>query len=207
MLSISVTNNTYAALSMLNGDAFGKQFGSINNAHGTPDGTNGEDWFRLLIIGVDQNGDNTDTVTFYLADYRFANNAQDYILNTWQSVDLTSLGSVYGLNFALESSDVGGFGMNTPAYFALDNLSFNNFTGLEEQLSSTIYVYPNPTNGMLSVEAENGTLSVFNVAGTCLLTKDINGSATIDLSTNPAGTYFVELTNASGTTRTRIVKN
>lgn len=207
MLSISVTNNTYAALSMLNGDAFGKQFGSINNAQGTPDGTNGEDWFRLLIIGVDQNGDNTDTVTFYLADYRFANNAQDYIVNTWQSVDLTSLGSVYGLNFALESSDVGGWGMNTPAYFALDNLSFNNFTGLEEQLSSTIHVYPNPTNGMLSVEAENGTLSVYNVSGTRLLTKDINGSATIDLSTNTAGTYFVELTNASGTTRTRIVKN
>ncbi|MCV6038158.1 DUF4465 domain-containing protein, partial [Escherichia coli] len=33
------------------------------------------------------------------------------------------LGTVSGLQFALSSSDSGAFGMNTPAYFAMDSLA------------------------------------------------------------------------------------
>jgi hypothetical protein len=36
-----VTNGTYAALSMKNGDQFAKKFGSLTNANGDVDGTNG----------------------------------------------------------------------------------------------------------------------------------------------------------------------
>jgi hypothetical protein len=31
-----------------------------------------------------------DSIEFYLADFRFANNSQDYILKTWEYLDLTS---------------------------------------------------------------------------------------------------------------------
>ena len=58
----------------------------------------------------------------YLADYRFADNSLDYILDTWTFVDLKPLGEVATLEFALSSSDTGDFGMNTPAYFCLDTL-------------------------------------------------------------------------------------
>jgi hypothetical protein len=61
-------------------------------------------------------------VEFYLADYRFADNRDDYILDTWQYVDLTSLGMIKSLEFTLSSSDIGEWGMNTPAYFAIDTL-------------------------------------------------------------------------------------
>jgi hypothetical protein len=45
-------------------------------------------------------------------------------LNTWATVDLTTLpAATRKLKFTLSSSDVGGFGMNTPAYFAVDNIS------------------------------------------------------------------------------------
>ena len=44
------------------------------------------------------------------------------LLDTWEWVDLTSLGVVYGLEFELTSSDTGAYGMNTPAYFAMDDL-------------------------------------------------------------------------------------
>jgi hypothetical protein len=109
------TNTTYAYLSMKYGDVFAKKFGG-------PSG-NDPDWFLLTIIGKDAWGTETGTVKFYLADYRFADNSQDYIVNTWEYVDLSSLGLVKSLEFSLSSSDAGSFGMNTPAYFAMDDLN------------------------------------------------------------------------------------
>ena len=107
------TNTTYAALSMKNGDSFAKKFGG-------PSGDD-PDWFLLTITG--KNGQTTTgTVEFYLADYRFADNNQDYIVDTWQQVDLSSLGAVTSLEFGLTSSDTGQYGMNTPAYFAMDTM-------------------------------------------------------------------------------------
>ena len=109
-----VTNTTYAALSMLNGDSFAKKFG----------GTGGDDpdWFLLTIKGIDSEANYTGTVEFYLADYRFADNSQDYIVDEWTWVDLNSLGTVVGLEVCVSSSDTGDWGMNTPSYFAMDNL-------------------------------------------------------------------------------------
>lgn len=110
------TNTTYAALSMLNGDSFAKKFGGATG--------DDPDWFKLTIRGVDGGGGYTvNSVEFYLADYRFANNALDYIVDDWTWVDLAVLGPVYGLEFQLTSSDMGEWGMNTPAYFAMDSMS------------------------------------------------------------------------------------
>ena len=109
-----MTNNNYAYYSMLNGDAYAKKFGG-----GSGDD---EDWFLLTISGKDAGGVATGTVDFYLADYRFADNSQDYIVNTWEYVELSSLGVVKSVEFSLSSSDVGELGMNTPAYFAMDTI-------------------------------------------------------------------------------------
>ena len=111
-----ITNTTYAALSMLNGDNFAKKFGGA--------GGDDPDWFKLTIRGVGADAQYTaNAVEFFLADYRFENNSLDYIIDEWTWVDLTVLGAVYGLEFALTSSDVGSWGMNTPAYFAMDSVS------------------------------------------------------------------------------------
>ena len=110
--TVAITNTTCAALSMLNGDSFAKKFGGTTG--------NDPDWFLLTIIGEDAAGNQTGSVNFYLADYR---SADKYIVNTWQTVDLSSLGTVKSLEFSLSSSDSGQFGMNTPAYFALDDLT------------------------------------------------------------------------------------
>jgi Domain of unknown function (DUF4465)/PEP-CTERM motif len=109
------TNTTYAALSMLNGDSFAKKFGGTSG--------NDPDSFKLTIIGKNAAEQTTGTVDFYLADYRFANNSLDYIVNTWTFVDLSSLGAVTHLEFVLASTDTGDFGINTPGYFAMDNLT------------------------------------------------------------------------------------
>ncbi|HEB89007.1 MAG TPA: DUF4465 domain-containing protein, partial [Deltaproteobacteria bacterium] len=44
-------------------------------------------------------------------------------LDQWVFQDLSSLGLVKELGFSFESSDVGSFGINTPQYFAIDNLT------------------------------------------------------------------------------------
>ncbi|MEM7183554.1 MAG: DUF4465 domain-containing protein [Spirochaetota bacterium] len=109
------TNTTYAALSMLTGDTFAKKFGGVSG--------NDADWFLLTITGKDNSGTATGSIQFYLADYRFADNANDYVIDEWTWVDLSSLGTVKSIEFILTSSDDSAFGMNTPAYFALDNVT------------------------------------------------------------------------------------
>lgn len=111
-----VTNATYAYFSMRDGDPFAKQFGG-------PDGTE-PDWFLLTITGKDADGATIGEVEFYLADFRSDDSAQDYIVSEWTWVDLTSVSAARTLEFALTSSDVGDFGMNTPAYFALDEFEW-----------------------------------------------------------------------------------
>ena len=113
--TVKVTNSTYAALSMRDGDAFAKKFGGVSGSD--------PDFFRLTIEGFDAASSSTGTVDFLLADYRFADDAQDYIVSAFTAVDLTSLGTVRSLAFTLDSSDVGPFGLNTPLYFALDDLT------------------------------------------------------------------------------------
>ena len=110
----SFTNTTYAALSMRDGDFFSKKFGG-------PTGSD-PDFFRLLVEGIDAGGHSTGTVELMLADFRFADDSLDSILDQWVFLDLSGLGAVSELHFGFESSDVGAFGINTPTYFAIDDL-------------------------------------------------------------------------------------
>ena len=80
------------------------------------------DWFLLTIHGLDANGDEAKTVEFYLADFRAEDNGKEYIIEDSTRVYLSSLSSITGLQFTLSSSDNGQYGMNTPAYFAIDTL-------------------------------------------------------------------------------------
>lgn len=109
-----LNNTAYAALDMINGSGFSKAFTT-------------NDWFKLTIEGL--NGASSQgTVETYLADftgYTEGDDKNDYMLTDWAWVDLSGLGSnVTSLAFTLSSSDTGGFGMNTPAYFAIDELSY-----------------------------------------------------------------------------------
>lgn len=112
-----ITNTTYAALSMLQGDFFAKQFGG-------PTGDD-PDFFALDITGLDSAGNVTGVIEFLLADYRFTDNTQDYVVDGWTWVDLSSLGLVQSLAFSYRSTDVGQFGINTPTYFAFDDFTYS----------------------------------------------------------------------------------
>ena len=95
-----VNNTAYAVTSMLNGDAFAKRFEK-------------DDWLKLTITGLKDKAAG-QSVDFYLAkDGKY--------VNQWTYVDLSELGEIDGVVFSMSSSDSGEWGMNTPAYFAMDN--------------------------------------------------------------------------------------
>jgi hypothetical protein len=108
-----VTNSTYTALSMKKGDMFSKKFGGADGSD--------PDYLKLMVWGK-TNGTLTDSIEYYLADFRSESSIDDYIIKTWQWVDISTLGKVDSLMFALTSSDVGDWGMNTPGYFCLDDM-------------------------------------------------------------------------------------
>lgn len=97
-----VTNCIYAYNSMKYGD----------DIAGDPFTTG--DKLLLTITGV-RNGEKTSSVEFYLAK-------ADKILDEWAYVDLMTLNEVDGLVFSLSGSRTGEYGLNTPSYFAFDNL-------------------------------------------------------------------------------------
>jgi hypothetical protein len=110
-----VTNSRCTYDDMRQGSLFTKQFGGPTGAD--------PDWLKLSITGKNAAGQATDTVDFYLADFRFADSSLDYIVDSWQFVSLTSLGEIKTLEFTLSSSDADPvFGMNTPAFFCLDTI-------------------------------------------------------------------------------------
>jgi len=116
-LSARIANTTYAALSIQDGDAFAKKFGGVSG--------NDPDFFSATFTGFDAlagTGATTGSREVFLADYRFANNAQDFLLSNWLNVDLTSLGSAKSIGITFASSDAGAFGINTPTYLAFDDL-------------------------------------------------------------------------------------
>lgn len=152
-----VTNSTWTYLSILNGDGVAKQFGGISG--------NDPDYYKLLIYGEKSDSSLTDTVEFYLADYRFSNNDSDYIIDAWTWVDLYELGEVEKLYFSVASSDVGSFGINTPTYFCMDNLmvypSEDNTFIAENNNEIKVSVYPNPSNGKFRINT--GTNDTYNI--------------------------------------------
>lgn len=110
-----VTNSTYTYFSMKNGDQFAKKFGGETG--------NDPDFFRLMIEALDANSKPVDTVYFYLADFRSADNSKDYILNKWTWVDLSELKEASKIRLSLSSSDNSYGFMNTPGYFCIDDFN------------------------------------------------------------------------------------
>lgn len=207
LLSIDVTNTTYAALSMRDGDAYGKVFGSANDANGNPDGTNGEDFYKMWIFAHAEDGSKIDSTDFYLADYRFSDNNQDYIVDEWTTVDLSFVGeTVYALSFQLESSDMGDWGMNTPSYFAVDSLVIITSIGITETTLTDVSVYPNPMVNELIVKGENGLIELYDVTGKVILSENHSSYSVFDIAHLASGSYTLKITNERGSFVQKLVK-
>jgi hypothetical protein len=187
-----ISNSTYAANSMRDGDSFAKQFGGTSG--------NDADWFLLTIKGYTGGNLTTDSVDFYLADYRFSNNAQDYIVKDWRWIDLTFLGAVDSLYFSLSSSDVGSFGMNTPSFFCMDNFNDQSVGTKELTFNANFYFYPNPAQNSINIKLEKAIdfISIIDVTGKTVFTaSNLNeGINQLNISELTSGIYFIKANNS-----------
>lgn len=205
-----VTNSTYAYKSMKNGDLFAKKFGGTTG--------NDPDWFKLTVKGFFGGAMKTDSVEFYLADYRFSNNTLDYIVNGWQWVNCSSLGIVDSIQFFMYSTDNSAWGMNTPAFFSIDNFTTSQSVGINElSLIDNVKLFPNPANDFINLNLSSETsftsqLKVYNAIGALVQSANfnvINGSNTykIELSELNSGLYFIEISEPNKKQTFKFIKN
>lgn len=109
--SVYLTNSTYVYLAIKDG----------NDGAGFVRAFEEGDTFIVTITGLDNDGQVVGSVDSYLADYR---NGHRSVVKNWTQFDLSPLGRVKSLVFTFSSTDVGDFGMNTPAYACMDNLIY-----------------------------------------------------------------------------------
>lgn len=189
VVMFSITNSTYSYNSMRDGDSFAKKFGG-------PTGDD-PDWFKVTIKAY-SNTNYLDSLDFYLADFRFANNSQDYIIKNWTSIGLPPTSNpIDSLYFELSSSDVGMWGMNTPAFFCLDNILLTIFDGVDELSNNNIYLYPNPTSSVLNIKSIDAIESaiIIDITGKSILITSGNNKNQLHLNVADlkAGVYFIQV--------------
>ena len=100
-----VCNTAWVVDAILNGDG-------MSSDQGAPFGES--DWFKLTVHGYLNGVEVNAQVDVALAT------GTSYIAD-WTYVDLSGLGEVDEISFALSSSKHNNYGMTTPAYFCIDN--------------------------------------------------------------------------------------
>lgn len=194
-LSINITNSTYAANSMRDGDAFAKKFTNAD-----------QDYFKLHIYGY-YNGSISDSTEFYLADFTHADSTLDYIVKDWQHVELLP-GPYDSVSFDLSSSDVGTFGMNTPAYFCVDNIGNYPLSAVEIS-KNKFSIYPNPSSNFINLKSlENNDeymISIFDIFGREIINY-LKNPKLIDISSFDKGQYIMKIETKDGIINERLLK-
>lgn len=118
--------------------------------------------------------------------------------NSWMFLS-TSTGST--LNYT--PSAPGGFNVCLIAYDTLNNecdsicyfVASDSTSGLSIEEELVFNVYPNPTQGMVTIEMSNEQITelvIMDITGSVIMQKDITKAITeIDLSLYPKGLYFI----------------
>lgn len=196
-----ITNSTYSFYSMKNGNAVAKEFGGVSG--------NDNDWFALSVFGYKDGIKTSDSVLFYLADYRFADTTQDYIVKDWRWINLVSLGQVDSLEFKLFSTDTGIYGINNPTYFCMDNLitNHNSFLEIKDYPSESFTIYPNPSENFIIINnfVEGMKIKFFDIQGQ-LISNIYPKNATINISQFKSGIYMMEISARNSVFYSKFVK-
>ncbi|MCQ2290688.1 MAG: DUF4465 domain-containing protein [Muribaculaceae bacterium] len=106
---VYVNMSAYAYYSCLEGDAMSEGLKEEGAS------------FKLQAIG--KLGNESKTVEIELAGF---SNGKFHALTDWTWFDMTELGEVEKIYFSLTSTDASQWGMNTPAYFAMDKFTVSD---------------------------------------------------------------------------------
>ena len=195
-----ISNNTYTANSMRDGDQFAKKFTNAD-----------KDYLKLHFHGY-LNGTLIDSSMVYLADFTHTDSTLDYIVNVTPGFDWQLIGiptnNVDSVVFKLESSDVGAFGMNTPDFYCMDNVGSYPLS-TNEISENKFSIYPNPASNHINLKnidnISNYTVSIFDLFGKKIIYNLINPEY-INISNLPKGQYLLRIKSEKGITNERLLK-
>lgn len=206
----SYNGTTRNKLALLNSN--GSLDMSFNPNQGPSSGVNG--------VAIQPDGKVLLTGTFNSYD----GNSRNYIVRTTAtgSIDFTfSIGtgmSDLGYTVVFQSDGkalIGGEQMNyngTSRPF-VTRVNAYNITGIYENLFNTVSIYPNPTTGVINIKTpeklNNISVCVSDITGKIILNNTVNFTDIINLniSTHPAGLYFVTLTYENNKKTFKIIKD
>lgn len=187
---LRISNSTYSYNSMKFGDFVGKKFSAKD-----------KDSFVLIISGY-----NSAVKKFskrvYLADFRFADTTKNFLLDTWQIVTFNENEIADSLSFTLESSDNGQYGMNTPAFFVLDNVTIMEHNANIKHIAATsVRAFPNPASQFIrfDIPQKNTDIAIAQSNGQiCKKLQLTENTMEVNIQDLAAGLYFVQMKNEAG---------
>lgn len=191
-----IANSTYAYNSITFGDAFGKKFGGTS-------GTD-KDFFKLKIDGY-ANGAFKDSFVYYLADFTGSTKFKN---QGWQKISYSTASDSF--IFSLSSSDNGSFGMNTPAYYTIDNVSYEILLNSQKAIANnSIRVWPNPANKSVLINSEASILSytLTTLSGQILNVpaEQLYNQIYLNTENLKPGIYNTKINTATGSSSAKIV--
>jgi beta-glucanase (GH16 family) len=146
-------------------------------------------------------------------------NAADFTVYGSKVLDLTSMWTHYEFDFtapvnAITSLNI-DMGEHIGEYYFDDVMLIppeNNPTNNEKRMDdfSSIMLYPNPTEGILYIEApikeDNNAIQIFNILGKCVLRSRLTECHSFDMSQFPSGVYYLRIGTDDHITVKEIIK-
>ena len=111
---------------------------------------------------------------------------------TWQEFSFTFTAADTDIDLSFEIVD--GLGDCSVASIGIDAISISAYVGLDEEETASFSVYPNPVNDVLLISGtmtEGTSLQILDAVGKTVLTSTY-GSKGVDVSSLPAGVYFIQ---------------
>lgn len=149
---------------------------------------------RYAFYTVTQNG-STDTAVYVTSNY-----------DNIKGEDIpTTACDIIGVNMRTAAYSAGYGTDRLPSRYYILPREVSPITGISENGTTPVSVYPNPTadNVTLTISSAATTVSVYNVMGTLVSTQSVScGTNTVNMSSMPAGVYFLLITNGNETVGT-----
>jgi hypothetical protein len=173
---------------------------------------------KLILLG--EQSVNFAALTKYISDIDFSPATSTSGLPITYSSSNASVATVVnglihivGMGTSTITASQGGNELYLPATNVSQILTVKNKpTGLNDIISNSIHIYPNPVQDKAIVQLEtsimkDAALSVYNSIGILVMTQKIDSqSSMLDMSKLTSGIYYVRIMNGSETTTKLIIK-
>lgn len=145
-----------------------------------------------------------DRYGFYTVTHDGTTDTAVYVTSNFDNIkgqDVpTDAVNIIGVNMRTAAYSNGYQSPRLPSRYYILPRELAPVTGISENGKTLVSVYPNPTtdNVTLNIGGEATTVSVYNVMGTLVSTQSVSyGANTVNMSSMPAGVYFLRITNGN----------